>query len=543
MENDNIIKYYDYLMQLAILKCNSQADAEDLVGDTMLAAFTYIHSGKIIEYPKTWLTNTLYHKHNDRLRKKYCTPVTVCLDDGVGIWDKEADNDSIISEENAKVRKELNHLAYITREVLIRFYYGNQSIATIAKSLGIPEGTVKSRLHAGRSQMKKGLETMGSRENHLPGHLYLSFGGEAGLKNEPISLVEGDLIAQNLLIIAYEKPLNISDLSRAIGIPAAYIEPIVDKLVDGELMIQTEGGKYYTDFIITNSQEKIKYFKPQIEFAHKHFGVIWGIISKMSESIAKLDCLQNLSEKQKIILDRYAVLKALQDFGYFGMDKIKVPDFPKRKDGGHWFANATAINAEENLAKYHEVLEYTIYGGHRRTHDVSISGAKEITFCEFDTTLWDSPHRFAGVSDMYFKHIIPLLWYIYREIPLGASDIPNDFIAYMPRLEIFGLIGYNEDKAYVKIPIIKKCDYDEIMELIHSATQEMKSAIGDKFEEFIITMKAVVPKHITSVPELFRFKDATEYFVMSIVREAYNKGLHLRGVDYCCPPAVLVYEK
>ena len=56
-------------------------------------------------------------------------------------------------------------------------------------------------------------------------------------------------------------------------------------------------------------------------------------------------------------------------------------------------------------------------------------------------------------------------------------------------------------------------------------------------------MKTPIPKHLTSVPELFRYYEATKYFVMSIVREAYDKGLHLQGVDYCCPPVVLVYEE
>ncbi len=62
MKNDEIIQYYDYLMRLAVSKCNSRADAEDLVGDTMLAAFACIHNGGKIDYPKTWLSNTFYHK-------------------------------------------------------------------------------------------------------------------------------------------------------------------------------------------------------------------------------------------------------------------------------------------------------------------------------------------------------------------------------------------------------------------------------------------------------------------------------------------------
>lgn len=543
MNNNDIIQYYDYLMQLAISKGNSQADAEDLVGDTMLAAFTYIHSSKAIEYPKTWLTNTLCHKHNDRLRKKYRSPITVCLDEGYDISDEDDSDDYLTSEEAAKVRKELNHLAYITREVLIRFYYGNQSVESIAKGLGIPEGTVKSRLYAGRYQMKKGFDTMENKENYLPGKLYLTFGGAEGLKFEPMSLVENDLIAQNLLLIAYEKPLSISELSRAIGIPSAYLEPIVKKLVDGELMIQTDGGKLYADFVITRPQDALKSFKPQLDFAHKHFDAIWSIITKMSDEIAKLDCVQGMSEKEKTMLDRYAVLKALQDFIYCATDKVKKPDYPKRKDGGWWYAQAVAIDAGYDLTEYQESQNYAIQGGHRTTEAVSIGRTKRIRLHEFDTTLWDSPHRYGGAYELYFKHIIPLLWHIYDGISFENSDIPNEFISYMKKLEEVGMIGYSEDKPYVNIPVITKNDYERILAIIKATTEQIKSAIGTEFATFSTSMKTPIPRHLTSVPELFRYHNATEYFVMAIVREAYEKGLHLKGVDYCCPPVLLVYEQ
>lgn len=50
-----------------------------------------------------------------------------------------------------------------------------------------------------------------------------------------MSLTEGDALAQNLLILAYEKPLTVSALSKAIGVASAYVEPVINKLVDGEL--------------------------------------------------------------------------------------------------------------------------------------------------------------------------------------------------------------------------------------------------------------------------------------------------------------------
>ena len=541
MTNDKIIQYYDYLMRLAASKCNSQVDAEDLVGDTMLAAFAYMHSGGTIQYPKTWLTNTLYHKYNDNLRKKYRSPITVCLDERFDILEEETE-EFLSSEEAAKIRKELNHLSFITREVMIRFYYGSQSIADIAEGLNIPEGTVKSRLSAGRSQMKKGLETMETRENYLPGRLNLSFGGSDGLKGEPISLVEGDLIAQNLLILAYYKPITISDLSKAIGIPAAYIEPIVKKLIDGELMVQMDSGKVYSDFIISKAQDILKNFEAQKNFAHKHFDTVWSIVEKMSDKISKMDFVKSMNNEERTKLNRYAVLKALQDFQHFGNDKIESPKFPRRKDGGCWFAQAIAFDAGYNTKEYMDASEYCIYGGHRTSEAVTIGRTKRIRLYEFDTTLWDSPHRFGGAYELYFKHIIPLLWSIYDGISLETSDIPNDFISYIPTLEQFGVIGRTEGKLCVKIPILKKADYDEMCALIKNATEEIKAVIGEEFTAFITSLKTPIPKHLTSVPELFRYMEATAYFVMSIVREAYNNGLHLKDVDYCCPPVVLVYE-
>ncbi len=92
MNTDEIIKYYDDLMRLAVSKCGSSADAEDLVGDTMLAAFSYMISGGVIEHPKTWLANTLYHKLNDRLRKKYRAPIMVNIDELDNLTEEEDDS-------------------------------------------------------------------------------------------------------------------------------------------------------------------------------------------------------------------------------------------------------------------------------------------------------------------------------------------------------------------------------------------------------------------------------------------------------------------
>ena len=112
MNTDAIIQYYDDLMRLAVSKCGSQTEAEDLVSDTMLAAFSYINKGGRIEHPKTWLANTLCHKYSDSLRKKYRAPITVNFDDAFEIPDEE---EEYFSSQD---------VAYISREVLICHYFG-----------------------------------------------------------------------------------------------------------------------------------------------------------------------------------------------------------------------------------------------------------------------------------------------------------------------------------------------------------------------------------------------------------------------------------
>lgn len=158
--------------------------------------------------------------------------------------------------------------------------------------------------------------------------------------------------------------------------------------------------------------------------------------------------------------------------------------------------------------------------------------------------MWDSPHRYSGAFDLYFKYIIPLIWRIYADKTIDdASEIPNKIISYIPSLERFGILESMQGKLHVAIPVLKKSEYEKVNAAIKCATESLKTAIGEDFSAFVSSKKTPVPKHLTSVPELFRYSDATYYFVMAVVRKAYEKGLHMKNVDYCCPPVVLVYDE
>lgn len=223
------------------------------------------------------------------LRKKHQQP-TISIGEDFVIPDESEPFGSIAQiDEAERVRRGVAFLASIYREVVVRYYMDEQSVADIASVLGIPEGTVKSRLSAGRNRMKKGIDEIENytKQSYEPVTLHVSNNGCAGINDEPRSLVQNDLMAQNILYLAYEKPISEAELAKAIGIPKAYIEPIVQKLVCGELMKRV-GGKVYTGFIIFTNEDEERYIPAQNGFIKKHFDLIWQpyevLFGKLRES-------------------------------------------------------------------------------------------------------------------------------------------------------------------------------------------------------------------------------------------------------------------
>ncbi len=564
-EHDAILSCYDDLLRLALSKCNHQQDAEDLVSETMLAAYAYLHRGGVIQYPRTWLANTLLHKYHSALRKKYASPVSVSPDALLGMSDDSdalAEEAFLATEEAARLRRELCYLGELHRKVLLRHYFYGESVAEIARALGVPQGTVKSRLSAGRDalrvRMTKGTdEAMENKKYPLPGRLSMTWSGRDGPMGEPASLVEGDLIGENLLILAYKAPLTLPELADAIGIPTVYIEPIVRKLVDAELMAETESGKVYTNFMIyfPDTDRVYARYKEQLAFVDKHFDRIGEVISRLCESVAAfaeaLPAERRLSPRAAMKLERYAVTKALQDFELCGQSRYDGGGVYKpRPDGGAWMAFAWARPGDHKPdERIGEMRAYYVNGGHRTSrHEWTFNGQSTLLhLCEFDTFFWDHPARFHGACDMktYFSYIHPLLWQLHKGYSVEESRLPDSVLEGIPEFVERGILTREGDRLRPDIPILAEGEYIALKGLIEQAVEELKTAIGAPFHEYLRGGAEWVPPHLDkeAVPDIYRYKRATICFVMAAVRKAHEVGIHMKGVDYCCPPLVMVYRE
>lgn len=133
-----------YRVSMAMLK--NEHDAQDAVHDAILCAYQNRHKLRHQEYFGTWLIRILINRCNRVLkeRKRF-------VDIGDSVPDITSRDNPYISMEIAEA---LDSLPEKIRLTVILFYIEDYSIEEIKNILHIPEGTVKSRLHKGRSLLK-----------------------------------------------------------------------------------------------------------------------------------------------------------------------------------------------------------------------------------------------------------------------------------------------------------------------------------------------------------------------------------------------------
>jgi len=149
------------LFKSAMLIMRSSADAEDAVAETFIKAFKNIDRFDT-RYPlRPWLHQILSNECSNIYKKSRGDVVQ--LDDFSTDWkenvvDKsnvEMDESMILDEEAQKVRDMIERLSYEHRQVVVLHYFQNHDIQAIAVMLGVPVGTVKSRLFHARKQLLK----------------------------------------------------------------------------------------------------------------------------------------------------------------------------------------------------------------------------------------------------------------------------------------------------------------------------------------------------------------------------------------------------
>ena len=342
-------EYLSYLYNLVRRLYSDCTDPDALVQETLTALILKQYKGENVEHPKGFLATVLKNQYNGWLREKYKRDTVEYCDAvmcGTCIETEDKENMEYLSESYTSVRREIGRLIRIYREVTVRHYVHGQTVDQISRELGIPRGTVLSRLSSARNQIKEGLETMEkyAQISYEPKSVAIEIWGSTGLAGEPLSLIRSD-IESNILILAYENPVSVRGIADTMGMPSAYIEPIIDTLVRGELMGRTASGLVYTRCFMQRYDEAFGDIPTQEKLAKEYAVKVWEIVWKQFEPLTKRELFSKMSEKQKATLLLFFMNQILGEIVHKCRPNIGIEtmQFPERPNAGRWVATGTVF--------------------------------------------------------------------------------------------------------------------------------------------------------------------------------------------------------
>ncbi len=146
-----VFETQDTLYRVSMSMLKNEHDSQDAVSDAILKAYENLHKLKKEEFFKTWLVRILINECKRTIKKS-----------GMNTFIENEKLPDIASRDNpyqsVEIGDAINRLPEKIKLAVIMFYVEDYSIKEIKHVLGVPEGTVKSRLSKGRALLKEQLK-------------------------------------------------------------------------------------------------------------------------------------------------------------------------------------------------------------------------------------------------------------------------------------------------------------------------------------------------------------------------------------------------
>lgn len=143
------MKHERLLYRISWAYLRRDEDCADAVQETLLKAWQQRHRLRSMEAFRAWLCRILVNTCKDMLKRRSRTDTLELTEN---ITAAPADQEAL------ELREAIDHLPPEQRMCVILHYLEGWSVAEVAQALGVPQGTVKTRLMYARGRMKGYLE-------------------------------------------------------------------------------------------------------------------------------------------------------------------------------------------------------------------------------------------------------------------------------------------------------------------------------------------------------------------------------------------------
>ena len=158
MINTYIATYGKRLYGLCRTLCGSSFEADDLYQDTWLQVVRHMDKYDRSRPFEPWLTRICVNLYRNRLRRWSRSPIQQQFASNEAKEQLMAGVAAPQKEDYSDLYAAIDRLPEKLRLTVILFYFQEMDLAAVGQTLGVPVGTVKSRLNRARNQLKEVLQ-------------------------------------------------------------------------------------------------------------------------------------------------------------------------------------------------------------------------------------------------------------------------------------------------------------------------------------------------------------------------------------------------
>ena len=356
-----------------------------------------------------------------------------------------------------------------------------------------------------------------------PDHLILYISGKLGLNKEPLTVIT-NMIEQNALILAYEKPITVKAISEMLGISMVFAEEAVEKLVANELM-NSLGSKVYTNFPIINEEFMQNIQNTQKEYVDKTFGKSRTVFDDLVKEYEKLNIFNKYSDVQLYLNSLYSMFHCVYIYLTDVYKSLKVEDYPERKNSGKWIIDFGY--------KRNRIDKEAFRIPHRLEAKFNTSSSYEVFVEIRDTFRSVSPwHTINGINS---HDVGELLYYINKG---EKYDHLKTFL--FPDLTRLGYVTKNGDGVYnSSIPVIPHVEYEKVLELNDKYSKIYIELFKDELMEMVESNVIKYPKLVNPVSGLAQ-QISLHAIALTYAEKATEEGIISLNKTTNCPVAIIV---
>jgi RNA polymerase sigma-70 factor (ECF subfamily) len=161
-----VSKYYASLYRFGLALAKNESEAADLMQETFLILAKHEKRIREPEKIKAWLFTTLRREFLRKIRIHTAHPEVEFQPEEYEI--PEIESDALRTIDGRTALAAVEKVEESNRSALELFYLADLSCKEIASTLGVPIGTVMSRLSRGKAQLRRALlTTLGSGSNKI----------------------------------------------------------------------------------------------------------------------------------------------------------------------------------------------------------------------------------------------------------------------------------------------------------------------------------------------------------------------------------------